>query len=64
MIHLAIEDYLRPLTIIQRWFGWIPGVGPRQHDQQFIDMMNELNTRFPELNIMVRAKHMRAYKRW
>lgn len=64
MIHLAIEDYLRPLTIMQRWFGWIPGVEPKQHDQQFIDMMNELNTQFPELNIMMRAKYMTAYKRW
>ena len=57
MIHLAIGDYLRPLTFIQR----LPLIGHffiNQHDEQFVTLMNELNDKFG-LDIKIRMKHMR-----
>lgn len=58
MIHLLIEDYKRPLTFMQR----LPLIGCyfiRQHDDEFINKMNELNSTF-NLNIKVRFSEMRA----
>lgn len=56
MIHMYIEDYMRPV----RWWHWI--FPPKQHDSMFVKVMNDLNERYG-LNIGVRAKQMRAYRR-
>lgn len=58
MIHLYIDDYKEPLTILQR----LPIIGRwfmTEHDQRFIDKMNEINDKFG-LNIKVRFPEMRA----
>lgn len=57
MIHLSIEDYKKPLTIIQR----LPLIGRffiKGHDERFITLMNELNEKY-SLGITVRMKQMR-----
>ena len=57
MIHLAIEDYKKPLTFLQR----LPLIGHlfiTQHDKRFLALMNELNNRYV-LGITIRAKQMR-----
>lgn len=57
MIHLSIEDYKKPLTIIQR----LPLIGRffiKGHDERFITLMNELNEKYA-LGITVRMKQMR-----
>lgn len=57
MIHLSIEDYKKPLTIIQR----LPLIGRffiKGHDERFITLMNELNEKY-SLDITVRMKQMR-----
>lgn len=57
MIHLAIEDYKMPLTFLQR----LPLIGRffiKEHDDNFIDLMNELNEKY-DLGITVRMKQMR-----
>lgn len=55
MIHLDIKDYLRPLTIWKRLFG-------KEHDKDFMKKMDELNEKY-NLDITVRAKFMKQYKR-
>jgi len=56
MIHIAIKDYMRPT----RWWHWI--IPPKQHDRAFVKFMNELNARYG-LNVSVRAKQMRVYRK-
>lgn len=53
MIHLHIQDYLIPLTFWQRIFPSL------QHNKEFKKEMVWLNKSFPELNIVIKAKHMR-----
>lgn len=58
MIHMLIRDYAEPLTFWQR----LPFIGRwflTEHDQRFIDKMNEINDKFG-LNIKVRFPEMRA----
>lgn len=62
MIHLLIGDYKEPLTFWQR-FPLIGKFFVIQHDQRFIDKMNELNAtygliikvRFPEMKCEFRG---------
>ena len=57
MIHLLIGDYKEPLTFWQR----LPIIGHlfiTQHDQRFINKMNELNSTY-ELDIRVSFPEMR-----
>lgn len=57
MIHLSIGDYKEPLTFVQR----LPLIGNlfiKQHDNRFIEMMNDLNKQY-NLDIKVRFKEMR-----
>lgn len=53
MIHLHIKDYMVPLTFWQRIFPAL------QHNKEFKEEMNYLNETYPELNVVVKAKHMR-----
>ena len=58
MIHLLIGDYKEPLTFWQR----LPLIGKFfifQHDQRFIDKMNELNATYG-LDIKVRFPEMKC----
>ena len=57
MIHLEIEDYKTPLTFLQR-LPLIGGIFIKQHDEQFINRMNELNENFG-LKIGVRFPEMK-----
>lgn len=52
MIHLLIKDYIKHLSFWQKLFG-------KDHDKIFTDKMNELNTNFSDLNVVIRAKHMK-----
>lgn len=57
MIHLAIGDYKEFLTFWQR----LPLIGRwfiREHGPEFIDMMNDINSRYG-LGIKVKFKEMR-----
>lgn len=56
MIHMAIGDYLRPLTFWQRIFP------SKQHDREFVEYMNRLNEKY-NLDITVRAKFMREFRK-
>lgn len=58
MIHLAIGDYMEFLTFWQR----LPLIGHwfrKEHGREFVEMMNDLNSRFG-LNIKIRNKEMRS----
>lgn len=58
MIHLLIGDYMEPLTFWQR----LPLIGRffiNQHDQRFVDIMNELNATYG-LGVKVRFPEMKA----
>lgn len=56
MIHLSICDYLQPL----RWWERIFPFTIKEHDSDFINMMNDLNQHYG-LDIKVRFKEMRQY---
>lgn len=58
MIHLYIGDYLRPL----RWWERIMPFLVKQHDSEFIAVMNQLNDNYG-LGIQTRFKEMREYLR-
>ena len=53
MIHLEIQDYMKPYSWWQRLFR-------KDHDQQFKDRTNELNEKYG-LNVKIKATQLRAY---
>lgn len=53
MIHLYLGDYLRKLPF---WALFFPKL---QHSKEFSDWVNYLNSTYPELNVVIIAKHMR-----
>lgn len=60
MIHLLIKDYQRPL---KWWERIIPFIHYKQHDDEFIAIMNRINKTY-NLDVKVRFKGMRAYAKF
>lgn len=56
MIHLESKDYLEKVSWWRRLFQ-------KDHNENFFKRMEELNTQYPELNIVLRAKHMKKEKK-
>ena len=54
MIHLEIQDYMKP-------YRWWHRLFRKDHDQKFVNRMNELNEKYG-LNVKIKAIQLRAYR--